>query len=520
MWKALYRERQQLLFLKTYTPHGLFSAHVMTHFSSGAALLAAALALAGCMAQSSSSTADATTAASPSSLFERPPADALPGGTTTVYSNGRNAFSLPAANLSDAERTRFVVGNSFFKRNWVQAPASTTARDGLGPHFLARSCGGCHVQDGRAQPPDFHNPLAPQPFAGLLMRLSVPGTDAHGGPKHEPVYGDQFNTMAVRGVKSEGSVVLRYEDIPGQYADGTPYTLEKPHYSFTDLGYGPMAADVMVSPRIAPQVIGLGLLEAIPDADIVANAKAQAATAGPIKGQPNYVWDAYGQRQMLGRFGWKANVASVAHQSAAAFQGDIGITSKHFMQQTCTAAQTDCLTAPHGNSAGAEGVEIEDYVLNDVIFYQSTLAPPARRNAEDEQVLRGEALFHAAQCAQCHRPSYTTGEALFPSLSSKALSGQTITPYTDLLLHDMGEALADGRPDFAANGQQWRTPPLWGIGLLPAVNNHQRLLHDGRARGVAEAILWHGGEAEAAREQFRHMPASDRAALVQFVESL
>lgn len=489
----------------------------MTFLLRTSSVLATALALAACTARPApgDTAADAAQA-----LFARPAADAQPGGKTTVFSNGRNAFSLPAANLNDAERTRFVVGNSFFKRNWVQAPASTTARDGLGPHFLARSCGGCHVQDGRAQPPDFHNPLAPQPFAGLLLRLSVPGTDAHGGPKHEPVYGDQFNTMGIHGVQGEGEVHLSYERIEGQYADGTPYTLEKPRYHLRNLAYGPMAPDVMVSPRIAPQVIGLGLLEAIPEAEILANAQAQAANTGPIKGQPNYVWDAYAERMVLGRFGWKANVGSLAHQTAGAFLGDIGITSSRFPQQTCTPAQKDCLAAPNGNAKGRQGVEIEDYALDDVIFYQSTLAPAARRNAQDEGVLRGEALFHAAQCAQCHRPSYRTGTALFPRLSSPALSGQDITPYTDLLLHDMGEALADGRPDFAANGRQWRTPPLWGIGLLPAVNDHQRLLHDGRARGVAEAILWHGGEAEAAREQFRHLPAPDRAALVQFVESL
>ena len=492
----------------------------MTSLLRTSSVLATALALAACTVRPAPGDTAASAADAAQTLFARPAADAQPGGKTTVFSNGRNAFSLPAANLSDAERTRFVVGNSFFKRNWVQAPASTTARDGLGPHFLARSCGGCHVQDGRAQPPDFHNPLAPQPFAGLLLRLSVPGTDAHGGPKHEPVYGDQFNTMGVHGVQGEGEVHLSYERIEGQYADDTPYTLEKPRYHLRNLAYGPMAPDVMVSPRIAPQVIGLGLLEAIPEAEILANAQAQAASTGPIKGQPNYVWDAYAERMVLGRFGWKANVGSLAHQTAGAFLGDIGITSSRFPQQTCTPAQKDCLAAPNGNAKGRQGVEIEDYALDDVIFYQSTLAPAARRNAQDEGVLRGEALFHAAQCAQCHRPSYRTGVALFPRLSSPALSGQDITPYTDLLLHDMGEALADGRPDFAAHGRQWRTPPLWGIGLLPAVNDHQRLLHDGRARGVAEAILWHGGEAEAAREQFRHLPAPDRAALVQFVESL
>ena len=490
------------------------AASSMTSPTRCAALLACAWTLLACTGQT-----PGTPATPPDARFAAPAPGALPGGQTTVYANGRNAFSLPAANLGDAERTRFVVGNSFFKRNWVQAPASTTARDGLGPHFLARSCAGCHIQDGRAQPPDFHNPLAPQPFAGLLIRLSVPGQDAHGGPLHHPVYGDQFNTQGIAGVTGEGDVRLRYVSIPGQYADGTPYTLEQPVYLLENLHYGPLGAHTMVSPRIAPQVIGLGLLEAIDEADILGNAQAQAASTGPIQGQPNYVWDAYAERMILGRFGWKANVGSLAHQTASAFQGDIGITSSRFPQQTCTAAQTDCLAAPDGNS-GPQNVEIEDPMLDDVIFYQSTLAPPARRNAQDAQVLRGEQLFHAAQCAQCHRPSYRTGKVLFPSLSSAALEGQEITPYTDLLLHDMGEALADHRPDFAASGRQWRTPPLWGIGLLPAVNNHQRLLHDGRARGVAEAILWHGGEAEAAKEQFRQMPADDRAALVQFVESL
>jgi CxxC motif-containing protein (DUF1111 family) len=183
------------------------------------------------------------------------------------------------------------------------------------------------------------------------MRLSVPGTDAHGGPKHEPVYGDQFNTMGISGVKGEGAVRIRYEHINGQFADGTPYQLERPVYELHDLAYGPMAADTMVSPRIAPQVIGLGLLEAIPASEILANAQAQALTDGPIKGQPNYVWDAYGQRMMLGRFGWKANVASLAHQTGGAFQGDIGITSPHFPQQTCTPTQTDCLQAPTARAA-------------------------------------------------------------------------------------------------------------------------------------------------------------------------
>jgi len=455
------------------------------------------------------------------------------GGNTTVYATGRNAFSFPAANLEDAERTRFAIGNSFFRRNWVQAPASTKARDGLGPHFIARSCGGCHVQDGRGAPPEITNRLGEttDPTVALLIRLSIPGQDAHGGPKHEPVYGDQFNNAAIRGVKPEGRVTLRYSTMKGQFADGTPYELLQPHYGFADLGYGPMHPQVMVSPRVAPQMIGVGLLEAIDAADILANAKAQAAAhaAGTslIKGETNHVWNAPTGTMMLGRFGWKANVATLAHQTGGAFVGDIGITSRHFPNEACTPAQKDCLAAPSGKIAahkGAPEVEIDDATFDNVVFYQATLAPPARRNASDPQVLRGQALFTAAQCATCHHPSYTTkarpNEGVFARLTSPALHGQKIWPYTDMLLHDMGEGLADGRPDFKAHGRQWRTPPLWGIGLIKDVNGHNRLLHDGRARGVLEAVLWHDGEAKDAKEMVLKMSKEERDALVKFVESL
>ena len=463
-----------------------------------------------------------------STLIAAPQPDPLgekTGGETTVFATGRNAFSFPAANLPDDERTRFVIGNSFFRRNWVEAPASTKARDGLGPHFIARSCGGCHVQDGRGEPPEIFNRLGEtkDPAVALLIRLSIPGKGAHGGPQHEPTYGDQFNNAAITGVKPEGRVTLRYDTVAGQFADGTPYQLLKPTYGFADLGYGPMHRDVMLSPRIAPQIIGVGLLEAIAEADILANAADQAAAPGPIKGVPNTVWDAPSGRMMLGRFGWKANVATIAHQTGGAFQGDMGITSRHFAQETCTPTQKDCLAAPSGKSAGAQGqpgVEIDDKTFNDVVFYQATLAPPARRNINDAEVLRGQALFAQAQCAACHRPSYVTKEGPFPQLTSKALNGQRIAPYTDLLLHDMGERLADHRPDFGANGRQWKTPALWGTGLIKDVNGHTRLLHDGRARGVLEAVLWHGGEAEEAKDKVLQMKKADRNALVKFVESL
>jgi CxxC motif-containing protein (DUF1111 family) len=357
----------------------------------------------------------------------------------------------------------------------------------------------------------------------MLIRLSVPGTpDPHQGVRPEPTYGDQFNNAAIEGVQPEGQVHIHHRPIQGRFADGTPYVLQQPHYRLQGLAYGSMRRDVMLSPRTAPQLMGIGLLELIPEAAIRANQQAQAAQAGPIKGQINWVWDAPTQRMVLGRFGWKANTGSIAHQSAGAFRGDMGITSVWAPEEACTSAQKDCLSAPRGGHGDAH--EIDQTTLEDVVFYQATLAPVARRGVDDPQVKHGQRLFHQAQCAVCHHPNYTTAAApwaeQFPRLTSPALVGQAIWPYTDGLLHDMGPALADGRPDFAASGRQWKTPPLWGVGLISAVNGHQRLLHDGRARGVLEAVLWHGGEAEAAKQQVLKMNHTEREALVHFVESL
>ena len=438
----------------------------------------------------------------------------LTAGDATVFATGRNAFSFPLATLGDDERARFAVGNSFFRRNWVEAPSSTSARDGLGPHFIARSCGGCHVQDGRGAPPD----LADEPTVALLMRLSVPGDGGKAGVVPEPTYGDQFNTAAIPGVVPEGRVVISRSPIHGRFADGTRYTLQAPAYAFADLGYGPMARDVQVSPRIAPQLAGVGLLEAIPEAEILRNAAVQAAAPGPVKGRVNRVWDGFAQDWRVGRFGWKANVATVAQQTAGAFLGDIGITSDVLPGQACTTAQRDCLAAIPGGRDG--GPEIDARTLGDVVFYQATLAPAARRDVDDPQVRRGATLFAQAQCSACHRPSYVTAAPPLPAFSSPRVAGLRIWPYTDLLLHDMGEALADGRPDFGASGRQWKTPPLWGVGLVHDVNGHRRLLHDGRADGVLEAVLWHGGEAEAAKQQVLQMSRDERDALVKFVESL
>jgi CxxC motif-containing protein (DUF1111 family) len=433
------------------------------------------------------------------------PGEELSGGSSTVFDQSRDAFSFASPALKDERRDGFFVGNATFNRNWVTAPASAVGVDGLGPTFNATSCSACHLKDGRGHPP-----LAGEPTLSLLARLSIPGTGAHGGPVPEPTYGGQLQNAAILGVPTEGTVRIDYDELVGSYGDGTAYSLRRPRVAFDSLAFGPMAADVMISARVAPANFGLGLLEAIPEADILARADPDDADGDGISGRPNQVWDQTRGSVALGRFGWKANQPSIRQQVAGAFQGDIGITSPVFPDENCPAPQTDCAAAPSGGAP-----EIDEPKLVDVVFYGQTLAVPGRRDVGDATVLLGKALFAELRCASCHVPRFVTGPHEVPELV-----GQTIYPYTDLLLHDLGDGLADGRPDYLATGREWRTAPLWGIGLVPIVNQHSLYLHDGRARGLAEAILWHGGEAEASKEAFRNLPADDRAALLRFLESL
>ena len=461
----------------------------------------ALLALAGLLAQRSVNESRQIDAAAVDALLTE-----LLGGETTAFADNRNAFGFSARNLTNLERRTFEVGDSFFEQNWVTAPASTAARDGLGPTFNAQSCSSCHVLDGRGRPPldDY------DPERGLLFRISIPGTDANGGPLPDPNYGGQLQDRAILTAPAEGRFRIAYDVIHGAYGDGEPYTLLSPRYSFADLKFGPLHPDAMVSPRIAPSVFGAGLLEAIPESDILASADPDDADGDGISGRPNMVWNDRSGAPALGRFGWKANVATVEQQAAGAFLGDIGITSPLFPDANCPAVQAECQAAPNGGVP-----EIPAERLAQVVFYNQTLAVPAMREVDDPQVRQGAALFLQAGCASCHTPRHTTGEH-----PVAALSNQAILPYTDLLLHDMGDGLADGRPDFRANGREWRTPPLWGIGLLGNVNGHTRLLHDGRARNIAEAILWHDGEGLAAREAFRNMSRAAREAVLRFLESL
>jgi CxxC motif-containing protein (DUF1111 family) len=429
------------------------------------------------------------------------------GGDLTRHDDSRNALSFPAPDLSAADRRRFEVGDSFFTKNWVTAPSSTEARDGLGPTFNAQACSSCHVLDGRGAPPD---PEAIDARLGLLLRLSVPGETATGAPAEHPVYGGQLEDRAILDVPAEGRVDVTVETIRGTYADGTPYELTKPTYTVADPAFGPFGDDTMISPRLAPQVIGMGLLEAVPD-DVLLDAADPDDTDGDgVSGRPNRVWDARSGEQIIGRFGWKANVATVEQQVAGAFHGDIGITSALHPDEDCPDAQTACAASATGGSP-----ELTDDRLAAVTFYGRTLAVPAMRDVGDDSVAAGADVFADLGCTACHSPTLTTGDS-----DIAALSDQTIHPYTDLLLHDMGSGLADGRPDFEATGSEWRTPPLWGLGIVDAVNGQRFLLHDGRATTFEEAILWHGGEGARAAEAFRTATAEDRAKLLAFLEAL
>jgi CxxC motif-containing protein (DUF1111 family) len=445
------------------------------------------------------------------------PGEARAGGAATVRKTDQNAFSLPSANLPPSRRVDFSVGNSFFRSPWVIAPSTTTARDGLGPLFNTNACQNCHIKDGRGHPPAPNAANA----VSMLVRLSIPDAPEYArlieqvGVVPEPVYGGQFQDMAVPGVAPEGKVRVDYTPVPVRFKDGTEVELRKPLLQITQLGYGPMHPDTRFSARVAPPMIGLGLLEAIPEEAILANAAAQAKAKNGIHGRPNQVWDDALQKTVMGRFGWKAGQPNLNQQNVHAFSGDMGLTTSLRPFDDCTDAQTACKQAPNGNGPDGEP-EVSDNILRLVLFYSRNLAVPARRGVNQADVIAGKNLFFQAGCDSCHTPKYTTAA----NAAEPELANQVIRPYSDLLLHDMGDGLADNRTEFQASGRDWRTPPLWGIGLTQAVSGHTQFLHDGRARNLLEAVLWHGGEAQAAQQQVLSFNAEQRAALLAFLNSL
>ncbi len=421
------------------------------------------------------------------------------GGKQTVFTRGVGAFSSMFPEISALNDFRHEVGDFAFEAKFV---TSGVLNPGLGPIYNSVSCTSCHINDGRG------TPIGPGTnIISLLFRLSVPGSNPHGGPMPVPGYGTQLQHNAIFGYQPEAKVNISYTEIQGTYPDGSTYSLRQPTYTFTE-ACAPMPAGMMVSPRIAPPVFGLGLIEGIAEHTILEYADEWDANGDGISGKANYVWDEVKKRTALGRFGWKANQPHLLQQTAAAYHEDMGITNFVFPYDNS-----------HDQPQGSDNItslEVSDSLVHSVTMYIQTLAVPARRSATAENVVYGKKIFTDLGCASCHRPMVkTVVNVAFPEVSN-----QIIFPYSDFLLHDMGEDLADYRPDFLANGYEWRTPPLWGIGLTSTVNGHSNFLHDGRARTLEEAILWHGGEAANAKNGFKNLSSTDRAALISFLRSL
>ncbi|MFP2925281.1 di-heme oxidoredictase family protein [Pyxidicoccus sp. 3LG] len=422
------------------------------------------------------------------------PGEELPGGTTTVADLGRNAFGRSPMNMKRERWPDFHEGKRVFARDWSD-PRRVPAL--VGPLFSAPSCMTCHVKDGRGRPP-----AAPtEPPVSLVFQLSAPeGRGPH------PSYGEQLDFHHVDGRAGEGSVEVDYDEVHGEFATGESFSLLRPRYAFSNLSRGPLGEDARFSPRVAPANFGLGLLEAIPEETLLALADPDDLDHDGISGRPNQVEDVGEKRTKLGRFGWKANQPSLRQQVAHALFADMGLTTQLFPDKQ------------RGDAAGAPvAPEVTPEDLERIHFYTRLIAVPGRRDWDAPPVRRGKSVFGAIGCSGCHISApFETGDVPgFPELSR-----QKIYPYTDLLLHDLGEGLADGRPDGLATGREWRTPPLWGIGLVEAVNGHTRFLHDGRARNLEEAILWHGGEAAPAKERYVRLLREDREALLAFLKSL
>jgi len=448
---------------------------------------------------------------------------AVIGGAGTAEIPPNKAYMQPVEDLTAAQNERFRAGENVFLTTWILFPQLRNPNweyaasgvpmmeRGLGPTFLANSCAACHVQAGRGRTTELKDST---PFQQLL-RVSLPGTDEHGGPKPHPHYGNQLQVFDVivkdkNHIRSgEADMYIDWQPVNVSLADGTTVELREPKVRVENLNFGPLGSDILTSLRNAPPVFGLGYFEAVSEKDILALAAAQKVQG--LNGRVNYVRDDVHRTTAIGRFGWKANQPSVRQQIAAAFHGDMGITSSLYPAQNCPPVQQSCKAMIPGDK-----VELRDAMFDDITFWVTTLDAPEQRNAALPAVKRGEQLFAAAKCAACHVPELRTSE--FPALPQ--LSNRSFRPYADMLIHDMGPGLADGRPDFQATGRDWRTAPLWGIGLSKQVNGSANLLHDGRARNVMEAILWHGGEAQAARDYFARLKKDERDDLLAFVNSL
>ena len=419
----------------------------------------------------------------------------------TAIDDGAGAYAHPLIGLSAREEAFHDLGDVFFETNFVPNQANYHA-SGLGPLYNNISCVSCHPSDGRGKAP-----LPGEVINSMLFKLALPGLDSKGFPNKVTGFGGQLQDKAIIGSAIEGKVDVQYIESNFQFPDGETVKLRKPIYTLTNL-YQPISSQVIVSPRLARPVYGVGFLESISEESILKNVDEMDVDGDGISGKANYVYDFVNNKEkVLGRIGWKASVANIKSQVTRALNEDIGITSSVVPDEQIKGQ----IQEPNSS-----GIELPDSIVDALTFYIRTLSVPARRDVKNEQIIQGKKLFSIAGCASCHTPNHQT--EINPAF--KPLSGLNIFPYTDLLLHDMGLDLADGFSEFEAKGNEWRTPPLWGIGLTQKVNGHTNFLHDGRARNFTEAILWHGGEAIKAKTKFVNYTKNERLALIKFLESL
>lgn len=462
-------------------------------------------------------------------------AEALSGGATSVSPRPFPSLEKPANNLPLDLKPMFHAGKALARQPWVKAPTVTSARDGLGPIYNARTCMACHIKGGKGRISNSPESLISEALSmSALIRVSIPGKNQTTGVVPHPYYGDQIQTQSIslahqlrhshsdntleqnleHNVAPEAFAKISWSEVPFSYPDGSKIVLRKPTIKLNNLAYGPMGKDTQLSLRVAPSIHGMGLIELISQSDIDALSDENDRDSNGISGRVNQVWDTQLNQTRPGRFGLKSNKPTLTMTVAAAFANDLGISNPLFPKQPCTELQASCHEQINGNDKN--GVELSSKLLEMVINFNRNLAPLKRHNTTAKNNLAGRDLFYKIECSACHNPSFVTSK----SEQNSHLGNQKIWPYSDFLLHDMGAELSDNRPDFLALGSEWRTPPLWGIGVMKAVSGSSSLLHDGRANTVEEAILWHGGEAIKTTQRFIHLPKEQRLQLIQFVNSL
>jgi CxxC motif-containing protein (DUF1111 family) len=436
-----------------------------------------------------------------------------PGGETTKKSVSGRTFIHPAQNVPLMKQLDFWDGFSFFRDPWIASPSITKDRDGLGPLFNARSCKTCHVDGGRGKPA-IHGEKAPPALLIRFLNINKYMADSRYGGQLQPFSVRLSHSKLTEPLLPEGQVKVYYDEIKGFYDDGDEYTLRKPRYELSDLNYGVLDSDTRISARYAPAVYGMGLLDAISEQDLLSLQDINDVNGDGISGKYNRVQNTTTGKLEIGRFGFKGHHPTLKQQIADAFLNDIGITNPVFSKETCLSHQVACKQA--GSVDPDHVLDIPKKLHDLTVYMGQTIAVPKPRDLDSQKSRYGRNLFYKIGCQNCHTPRFTT----IKDYPISELADQTIWPYTDLALHDMGAGLADEGIENLAQGNEWRTPPLWGIGMQQRVQGFSAFLHDGRARTIEEAILWHGGEAANQQKIFTQLSKQDRKALLYFINQI